>query len=592
MITNPIEEIKNRLDIVEVIGGYLKLTKAGANYRAVCPFHSEKKPSFFVSPSRQIWKCFGCSKGGDIFGFIKEIEGVEFGDALRLLASRAGVELKRMGPEFKELKTQRQRLYEVCELATRFFQAQLEESKTGQKVKEYLLERGIDQASQKLWRLGYSPMASSRDWRVLSDFLVGKGYQREEVEKAGLAIKDEKGNFYDRFRGRIIFPIFDLNSQTVGFGGRVFGAAADKEIAKYVNTPNTLLYDKSRILYGLNQAKVAIRKQNACVLVEGYVDVILSHQNNINNVAATSGTALTPFQLNLLKRYSENLILAFDPDFAGNSATKRGIDLAQQKGFNIKIAILPEGKDPADTILADLADWQNALTGTKDILDFYFETTLGHFNPEMPGDKKEIAKILLPVLKRIPNQIVQSYWVQKLAQALFVKEEDIKEELDKVRLDEPWPAPREREAEPIQPEKKSQEEMLEQRLIALTIKSSKPIEIKQETAEFISKPIRDLLLLLGQGKKDLEKLKQEVSKELWEKLQFLFLEAEVALAELKPEEVESEFAVCVERLKELKIKKQLRILSLAIRQAEAKNEEARIKALTEEFNHLTKKLNV
>jgi len=305
MFSSPIEEIKSKLDIAEVIGSYIKLTKAGINYKALCPFHGEKTPSLFVSPSRQIWHCFGCSEGHSIFDFVMKIEGIEFGDALRILAQKAGVELKPLKPE---LRTKRQRFYEICELAVKFYQKQLEKSLKGKEAKKYLLKRGINEESIEKWRLGWAPEA----WQGLSDFLSSQGYSKQEIEKTGLAIKSEKGSYFDRFRSRIMFPVFDLNSQVIGFGGRVL--KKEKEVSKYMNTPNSLLYDKSRILYGLDRSKVGIRKNDSCMLVEGYIDVILAHQANMENVVATSGTALTPFHLTILKRYSKNLSLAFDMD--------------------------------------------------------------------------------------------------------------------------------------------------------------------------------------------------------------------------------------------------------------------------------------
>ena len=416
MINSPIEEIKNRLDIVEVIGGYLKLNKAGANFRAICPFHSEKGPSFFVSPARQIWHCFGCGKGWDIFGFVKEIEGEEFGDALRILAQKAGIELKPLRQEDAIWKTERQRLYEINDLAARFFQVQLESSQTGKEAREYLLGRKIKEDSIKKWRLGYSPDA----WQGLFDFLASKGYKAEEIEKTGLAIRSDKSSFYDRFRGRIMFPVFDINAQVVGFGGRIFKEKDKKEIAKYMNTPNTPLYDKSRILYGLHCAKVAARKQNCVVLVEGYVDAIMCHQEGFENTVAVSGTALTPYQLRIIKRYSDNILSAFDMDVGGDSATKRGTDLAQLLGFNIKVVTMAEGKDPADILCQDPENWAKNVKEAKSILDYYFEITFSRFNPKVPEGKREISKILLPVIKRIQNQIERSHWVRDLSKKLAV----------------------------------------------------------------------------------------------------------------------------------------------------------------------------
>jgi DNA primase len=580
---SPIEEIKNRLDIVEVIGNYIRLQKTGANFRALCPFHSEKKPSFFVSPTRQIWHCFGCSKGGDVFGFVKEIEGVEFGDALRMLAQKAGVELKPIRPE---LKTERSRLYEICELATRFFEKQLEDSKTGKEVKKYLLGRGISEDSIKNWRIGYAPDV----WQGLSDFLTSRDYKKEEVEKAGLGLTSEKGSFYDRFRGRIIFPIFDLNSQVVGFGGRVFGPREKEEIAKYINTPNTLIYDKSRILYGLDRAKVEIRKKNECVLVEGYTDVILVSQAGFGNVAATSGTALTPYQLKILKRYSENLLTAFDMDIAGDSATKRGIDLAQSSGFNVKILMLPEDSDPADVVSRNPEDWEKLLQESKSILDFYFSTTFSRLDSKTPEGKKEISKILLPPIKRIPNNIERSFWIQELAKRLEVKEEDVAEELKKVKLTE--------EIYGLEPEEivnlppKSRKELLEERILVLllVLKSPEVLKfIKEEEITFFKPEIQEILRKIKTNIIEGSKFEtMGFSSQSADLFNVLFLQAEIE--EIADEDKIPEIKNCLKELRHLEIKNKLDEISKEIKKAEEEKDSKKIENLIKEFNLCSKSL--
>jgi len=568
---SPIDEIKSRLDVVEVIGSYIKLHKTGANFRTLCPFHSEKKPSFFVSPARQIWHCFGCGRGGDIFGFVKEIEGVEFGDALRILAQRAGVELKKYTPEYAKLKSERQRLYEICELATRFFEKQLEESSTGKEAKKYLLSRGISEESIKKWRLGYSPDT----WQGLSDFLTSRGYKKEEVEKAGLGISSEVGSFYDRFRGRIIFPIFDLNSQVIGFGGRVFKEKDKTEVAKYVNTPNTLLYDKSRVLYGLDKSKLEIRKKDSCILVEGYTDVIMAHQTGTQNIVATSGTALTPYQLKILKRYSENLILGFDMDVAGDWATKRGIDLAQLWGFNIKVVLLPEEKDPADIISKSPRTWEKLISEAKSILEFYFESSFSRIDKAMPEGKKEISKILLPVIKRIPNKIEQSFWIQKLSKELGVREESVIEELKKVKLNE--------EIYGLEPEEvisqppKSRKELLEERIIILILKSPQNLDlIKKDFLAYFSPGIQEILIKLE---------KRESPK--GEFFNYLSLKSEIE--EMEEKDIEPEIQYCLKEIQKLGVKNKLDLLTQEIKKAEEEKNSKEIEKLTQEFNLWVKK---
>ena len=584
MFNSPIEEIKSRLDIVEVIGSYIKLNKAGANYKALCPFHSEKTPSFFVSPARQIWHCFGCSRGGDIFKFIMEIEGVEFGDALRILAKRAGVELKPRSPEWQKTKTERKRLYEVCELAAMFFEKQLAGSPKGKEAKEYLLKRGFSEESIKNWRIGWAPDV----WRGLSDFLLSKGYKKEEIIRSGLAIEKDDG-FYDRFRGRIIFPVFDLNSEVISFGGRIFrpglpGSGSPE--AKYINTPNTVLYNKSRVLYGLDRARVEIRKRDFSILMEGYTDVILAHQAGFTNTISVSGTALTPYHLAILKRYSDNLYLSFDMDIAGNSATKRGIDLAQMKGFNLRVIVLPEGKDPADVISGDPKVFQKSVDGALSILDFYFQNAFRQFDSKTPEGKKKISAILLPSIKRIPNKIEQSSWISQLAKKLEVREEDVEEEIKKIGLEEePF---REDSEEKIKPRQKSRKELLEERLIILLLKKPENIEmashaLDEDLMSSFSPMIKEIIAALAKGMppKGLSEESERIFNEL-------ALRSDIE--DLEEEKIEEEISYCLKEIRGMGVRARLAEVSKKIKKAEEEKDPDEIKRFTEEFNKLSKEI--
>ncbi len=585
MPSSPIDDIKERLDVVEVIKSYIKVEKCGANYRARCPFHSENKPSFFISPSRQIWHCFGCGKGGDIFGFVKEIEGIDFGDALRILAKKAGVELKRIKPEERSKK---QRLYEICDLTCKFFEKQLEASQTGEKVKKYLTERGINKESIAKWRIGYAPDKP----RSLTNFLKTKGYSFSEIEKVGLAVRSKRGDYFDRFQSRIVFPIFDLHSQVIAFGGRIFGPKAEEEIAKYLNSPGTVLYDKSRTLYGLDKAKVEIRKNDFVVLVEGYTDCIMAHQAGHKNTVATSGTALTASQLKIIKRYSQNLVTAFDMDLAGNTATKRGIDLAQHFDFNIKVIAMPEEKDPADVISQDPKSWQKLVENSKSILDFYFDTTLSKFDKDNPEDKKEISKILLPVIKRIPNRILQAHWIQKLAQELGVRMEDIEKEMKKVEVEE-----KEEGKDKSQEEKpKTREEKMEERLISLLFRKPEFCkELKEEDLSFVGKRAASIISKIKENFKedssfDFESFQNSLSQEENEFINPLILRSEIE-SEFLDTDSEEEIEICLNEIRSFGIKNNLRKISDEIRKAENAKDFEKTKELIKKFNNLAQKLN-
>ncbi len=584
LFMDQVEEIKNRLNIIDIVKDYIKLEKAGANHRALCPFHSDKKPSLFVSSSKQIWKCFGCGAGGDIYEFIKKIEGVEFAEALEILAQKAGVELKRVSPEAISRK---KRLYDLCDLTGKFFQKQLTHSHAGKKAHKYLIEkRGISEESIDIWRLGYAP----DKWRSLSRFLTSRGFTREEIRRTGLAVLNNKGNFYDRFRGRIMFPIFDLHGRIIGFGGRVFKRMGEEKTAKYVNTSNTPLYNKSRVLYGLDKAKMAVRQNNACIVVEGYTDVILSHQTGIENVVASSGTALTDYQLRILKRYTNRLQFSFDMDSAGGAATRRGIALAQRKGFDIEVLLMPGSHDPADVIKDDPGEWKKIIEDAKEILEYYFDTTFSEFDPDEPQEKKKIAEVLLPVIKRVPNEIVRFHWIQKLAERLKVTEYSVERELKKIKLKEasgPDKNPEE-QGEESEEEERTREEMMEDQLLYFFIQDPEAINVlKEEDMEFFTPEGVELFTTLKKNDFDLEQLQKELSPSLFQKLQIALLEKEVR-GEM--EEVSEEVKKCVAAVKNLRRKKELRALSERLKQAEKQGDEPKVKLLTEEFNKLSKQI--
>lgn len=381
-----------------------------------------------------------------------------------------------------------------------------------------------------------------------------------------------------------MFPIFDLSSQVVGFTGRIFNKK--EEIAKYLNTPNTLLYDKSRILYGLDKAKLAIRKKDRCILTEGQTDVIMSHQAGIENAVATSGTALTAYQLFILKRYTENLITAFDMDMAGDSATKKGIDLAQMKGFNIRIIVMPKDLDPADVAAKNPEDWKNLTKKSKSILEFYFDTTFACFDFRTPEGKKEIARILLPIIKRIPNRIEQSHWLQQLAKKIEVKEEDVEIELKK--LSSASSQVREKEIQEKIPETshKTRRERLEQRILSLVLKSPKNVFLlDKEYLPFFSAQTREILKNFEKDPRFFEK--QDAPEDLKDFLNELCFQAEIE----EGTDLKKEIQTCCLEIKTMQIKNKLEGISQKIKKAEKENNKEEVGSLTQEFNALCFKLN-
>lgn len=421
-MADTVQQIKDRLSIVDVVSQYVKLDRAGASLRARCPFHAERTPSFHVSPERGTYHCFGCNVGGDIFSFVEAIEGLDFKGALKVLAERAGVELvyERGG---KEKKDERERLFELLEAATIFYTSRLSDA-----AKKYLKERGVSDATIKAFRLGLA----GDSWSDLSDALKAKKFTEREILEAGVAKKNERGSLTDKFRNRIIFPIADSAGRVVGFSGRIFGEAASPDAPKYLNSPETPLFHKSRVLYGFDKAKVAIRKLNCAVLVEGQMDLLASHQAGWANTVAVSGTAFTPEHAALVKRMTENLVLALDADEAGIKAAGRAARTALQGGLNVKVAQLPTGQDPADLILKSGADeWKKAIRESKDIIAFLLDVLEEHM-PQKDRFRRAVETIVLPFLSDMQSPIAREQHVHEIARRLGVSEAAVSEALAKL----------------------------------------------------------------------------------------------------------------------------------------------------------------
>ncbi|OGI22125.1 MAG: DNA primase [Candidatus Moranbacteria bacterium RIFCSPHIGHO2_01_FULL_55_24] len=464
---NTTEEIKARLNIVDVVGSYVRLEKAGAHYKANCPFHQERTPSFMVNEERNMWHCFGCGKGGDIFAFVMEIEGLEFREALQMLAERAGVELPKYSRESEGTRDSKDRLYELLALATKFYEHQLWEGGGKTKVLGYLKGRGLSEESIRKFRLGYAPDG----WQHLSEFLMKKGYAAKELEAAGLALKKEKGSgHYDRFRDRIMFPIFDILGRPIGFSARV-APGGDESQAKYINTPETALYHKSRALYGLSHAKQAMKQAGYTVIVEGNMDVIAMHQAGIENTVAVSGTALTDEQLTIMKRYGNEVRLFFDMDGAGQKAARKSAELALQKELAVSLIALESGKDAADIGKDDPEKLKAAVAAPLPAPKYFLQSLLAAHDQATPEGKRAITDDFSELLIAIKNPIERAFWIKELSREIGVEEKLLigmvnQSFLERTRRDGPEPGSYTKPSQAL-PAFGSRAERLREELVAL-----------------------------------------------------------------------------------------------------------------------------
>ncbi|MFH1235535.1 MAG: DNA primase [Parcubacteria group bacterium] len=474
--TSSTEEIKSKVDIIDLIQEYVQLRQAGTNWKANCPFHSEKTPSFMASREKQIWHCFGCGEGGDIFSFVQKIEGLEFPEALRLLAKKAGVQLPTFNPELQTKKTQ---MLDVVKAASQFFSAKLHEPLQGKIAREYLQTRGVSDETIDDFGIGYAPDA----WDQLNTYLIQNKIFVQDIFQAGLTIKRERGDgYYDRFRNRLIFPLRDVHGTVIGFGGRVL--AADDQGAKYINSPQTLVYDKSGYLFGLDSAKHEIRNAKLAVIVEGYMDVVASHQAGVTNVVASSGTALTDRQVRLLKRFTDIVALAFDADLAGEDASRRGIDVALRGGLEVRIITLPHGKDPDECIKEDLDAWKKAIASAQGIMEYTFARAVQGKDMSTLAHKKEVTRTVLQALTRIPDPIEQTHYLQKLAALVRVEESILRDKLASLQKTQ-GSTFRPAQQQPIseRPEKDRYQSLIERLMAFFVFRPDLAVEVTSSAAE-------------------------------------------------------------------------------------------------------------
>lgn len=426
-MADQVEEIKSKLDIVDIVREYMPLQQAGGNFRAPCPFHKEKTPSFMVSAPKQIWHCFGCGLGGDVFSFVMKQEGLEFGDALRYLAEKAGVKLERQNFEAREEKG---RALDLLDLCSRYYHQAFLKSPKASFARSYVESRGLDATLIDEFRIGYS----LPDGDALCAFLLSKKYTANDILAAGIGFKKEQGyGLLDRFRNRLMIPIHTVHGDVVGFGGRALDP--NEKMGKYINSPQTAFYDKSKIVFGLDKARNEIRAKGFAILVEGYMDFFALYQAGVKNVVAISGTALTPEQIKLIKRFTDQFYFSLDTDNAGSAATLRGLGLVLKEGVQAKVICLPKGadgvplyKDPDECIRKNPSDWFFSVEQARSLIQFHVERIL---TPEVRADsfkKKQAVREIFDVIACLPDRIEQDHWIRVLAEELSLSERILWEE--------------------------------------------------------------------------------------------------------------------------------------------------------------------
>lgn len=578
MDTNPIEQIKERLDIVQVIGSYIEVKPAGRNFKARCPFHGEKTPSFMIAPDRQTWHCFGsCNEGGDVFSFLMKYENIEFYEALKILAEKAGVELKKLSPEDQK---QFGVLYDINAAVKDFYKQQLAQN---QKILEYIKSRGlIDKAVQE-FELGFAPQS----WDAATIHLASKGFQSEDIERAGINFRTERGTYVDRFRGRVMFPIWNHTGKVVGFSGRILPEYDTGDAGKYINSPETPIFNKSRVLYGFHKAKNHIREMGFALLVEGQMDLLMCVQDGLKNVVATSGTALTADHLKTIKKQTDNVMFSFDNDEAGQKAAERSIDLAKNLDFNVKILSVKDYKDPADAIKAKPGVMVEYAKAAKEAMEFYFERYLSHgesFKNNAPLFKKNLH-IVLAKIKALPSAVEREHWVRQLARIVNINEHVLLEDMTRIELVVPLEMRPKQEAATLQEvqEKKMRIDLIAERALRMAMIKDEFMGQLAEYAKYLPKRYRRIY--------DAALDKTAVDDpELTEDLHAFTLRAGMEAEERDPQKAEREFGQLLGQLRHEALKEKQMVIMRAIHNAERQGDAEKSTHYLKLFDEVSKLL--
>lgn len=578
------DEIKQKVDIVSIIGERVTLKKAGNNYKGLCPFHNEKSPSFMVSPELQIFKCFGCQKSGDVFTFLEEYEGMEFYEALKKLAEKTGIKLKSFGGSQRGYKD---RLFEVNSVVSDFYHFMLINHSAGNKALDYLLnQRKLKPETINKFKLGFSPDVPLG----LKSYVIDrKKITIKELSDAG-NVYSSNGRSFDRFRGRVIFPLFDHRGNIIGFAGRTMPGSS-KDLAKYINSPETPIYKKSQVLFGLNESRGEIKKAGVAVVVEGELDMISSFQAGIKNVVAIKGSALTKDQAMLLSRFAKTVTLALDADFAGSEAARRGIFIAEKAGLEVKVAKIVGFKDPDEAAREDPEKLKKFIDSAIGVWDFIIDFTFSKHKGITGDQKAKIAKELLPLLSQIENKITQSHYLAVLAGKLSIPIDAVTEEMRKVKntgsayVGVP---PK------VEEQTKTRREMLEERLLSLVFNKN-PGLLKQKK---YSKVIKSIF-----GKKIVSELEnfetsvkisefvKRIPPELKERFSDLVLKDDGISGDMNSAQIDKEMLELLREIEVMDLRLELESLATQISESENLKKKKKIKELEKRFSELTAKLS-